>query len=122
MTTLGPLQRLNYNHPEDRAATAGIVGVCGRGFAGAISPVGEHAVTVALASLAALTTVVAGARWLARVRREQREDQADALAAIAWRALHLPADHPLVLRDRRQSADRPGTSDRLVRVDEAGVS
>jgi hypothetical protein len=56
---------------------------------------------------AAVLAVLAGiGRWVARRVRERREDAADALTAIAWRAEHLPADHPLVLRDRRAVTDQ----------------
>ncbi len=43
-----------------------------------------------LVTLAALAVVVATIRWGLRVRRERREDAADALAAAAWRARHMP--------------------------------
>ena len=91
MTTTGPVHWPNQH--DDHTATAVIAGVCGLGFAGAVSPAVEHAVTAALLTLAALGAVVLALRWIARVRRERREDRADLLAAIAWRAAHLPADH-----------------------------
>ena len=45
---------------------------------------------------------------MARVVRERRRTAADALAAAAWRAAHLP-DHPLTARDRTTlEPARPG--------------
>ncbi len=63
---------------------------CGLGLAGALSPVVEHAITTGLALIGLLAVLVVGARWVARRLRERREDRADALAAAAWRARHLP--------------------------------
>lgn len=50
-----------------------------------------HPVLTALA-LAALALALIAARQAARVMRERREDAADAVAAAAWRAHHMP-DH-----------------------------
>lgn len=123
MTTTGPVhRRFPDHHRDDRAVSAVIAVVCGLGFAGALSPVVEHTITVALLTLVALTaavgTLVAAARWVARGRRERGEDRADAAAAIAWRVVNLPADHPLVLRDQAAPAlDQAGQ-----RLHGAGVS
>jgi hypothetical protein len=99
-TNPGPITLDQYHRIQDRAVTAVVGAVCGLGFAGAVVPVIEHAITVALLTLAVVGVLVAAARWGARVVWERREDRADARAAVAWRAAHLSPDHPLVRRDR----------------------
>lgn len=93
-------------HRDDAVVTTVTGAVCALGLAGALSPVVEHAVTLALLVIAALTVAVLAARWLARRLREHREDRADTLTAIAWRSANLPADHPLVVRDRFTAGTR----------------
>src|SRR5690349_18206532 len=94
-----------HRHHQDRVVTAVVAAVCGLGFAGAISPIVEHTFTHTLLALAGLGVLALAGRWVARRLRERREDHADTRAAIAWRAEHLPADHPLVLRDKGDRGD-----------------
>ena len=114
----GVLTADRYRRRQDRAATLVVAAVCGLGFAGAVAPVVEQAVTVALLVSAALALVALCVRWVVRVRRGRREDQDDVLAAIAWRAQHMP-HHPLAADDRtglhetgydRWARDRAGVS------------
>jgi hypothetical protein len=54
-------------------------------------------------ALAGLGVLAAAARWVARVRRERREDRADALAGAAWRAAHMPRLAAQIERDRNRA-------------------
>jgi hypothetical protein len=80
----------DYRRRSDQVATLIAVLVAGLGCAGALLPVVEYAVTLALFGLAVLAVLVAGLRTGDRVVRERREDRADALAGAAWRAAHMP--------------------------------
>ena len=93
-----------HRRSEHSALTTAIGVVCGLGFAGATVPAVEHGITSTLLTLTALGVLVAVARLMLRVVRERREDRADVLAAIAWRAAHLP-DHPLTAHDRAAALD-----------------
>ncbi len=79
-----------HRRDRDRAAKLAVTLVCGLGLAGALSPAVEHAIGAAFALVGTLVLLVAVARWVARRLRERREDRADALAAAAWRARHMP--------------------------------
>jgi hypothetical protein len=106
-----------HRHLQDRIVTAAVAAVCGLGFAGAISPTVEHTITLAVLALAGLGVLVLAGRWMARRLRERREYHADTRAAITWRAEHLPADHPLVVRDRRDRDElHHGELDRATRL------
>ncbi len=87
-----------HRRDRDRAVNLAITPVCGLGFAGALSPAVEHAVTTALVAVVMLALLVAGVRWVVRRLRERREDAADALAGAAWRARHMP--HVAALLDQ----------------------
>jgi hypothetical protein len=119
-----------HRRRHDRIVTTASAAVCGLGFAGAISPTIEHTVTVAVIALAGLGVLVLASRGIVRRARERREDHADTLTAITWRAEHLPAEHPLVVRDRldhdgldRDWRDRGELDrDRLDRATRLGVA
>ncbi len=87
-----------HRRDRDRAVNLAVTLVCGLGLAGALSPAVEHGIGAVLVTLAVLAVVVGLTRWGLRVRRERREDAADALAAAAWRAQHMP--HLAAQRDR----------------------
>ena len=84
----------DYRRRQDQVATLVAVSVAGLCCAGAVLPVVEHAVTVALIAAAGLAVLLAAARTGVRVLRERREDRADLLTGAAWRAEHVP--HPLL--------------------------
>jgi Flp pilus assembly protein TadB len=79
-------------HQENTAAAV-LAALVGLGALGALLNATGHPLAVGLAGTA-LGVLAALTRWAVRVRRERREDRADALAAAAWRAHHLPP-HPL---------------------------
>jgi hypothetical protein len=91
-----------HDERGDTLAAAVLAALVGLGTAGAVLTATltatGHPVLVGL-GLAGLALLVAATRSMARVVRERREDAADALAAAAWRARHLP-DHPLATRNR----------------------
>ncbi len=78
-----------HRRDRDRTVNLAVTLVCGLGLAGALSPAVEHAIGAVLVTLAALALAVGLARWGLRIRRERREDAADALAATAWQARHM---------------------------------
>jgi Kef-type K+ transport system membrane component KefB len=83
----------DYRRRHDQTATLAAVVVAGFGCAGAMLPVVEHAITLALFGGAGLAVVISAVRTALRVlreRRERREDRADLLAGAVWRAEHLP--------------------------------
>jgi heme A synthase len=90
-------------HQENTAAAAllaTVVGLAGVGFL--VQRTGHPlAVGVAVTTAGVLTAVV---RWVARWLRERREDRADALAAAAWRARHLPHSPAPALPGQRERA------------------
>ena len=91
-----------YRVRQDRAVTTTVATVCGVGLAGGLLPAVEHALTAAASAAAAVAVLVGLVRWALRRLRERREATVDALAAIAWRAAHLPPEHPLRVRDRHE--------------------
>jgi uncharacterized membrane protein YhaH (DUF805 family) len=95
-----------HRRHQDRTITTAVTLVCGLGLAGALSPAVEHAITTALVAVVVLALLVVSAPWAVRRLRERREDAADALAAVAWRARHMP-DHPLTALDQ-PGRDRVG--------------
>jgi Flp pilus assembly protein TadB len=96
-------------HRENTAAAV-LAALVGLGGLGALVNATGHPLAVGLA-VTALGVVVLALRWVARMVRERREDQADALAGAAWRARHLP-QHP-----QHPSAALPGR-----RGERAGVA
>jgi hypothetical protein len=97
----------DYHCRHDQAATLIAVLVAGLGCAGALLPVMEHAVNLALFGGAGLAVLLAALRTAARVVRERREDRADALAGAAWRAEHMPHP-PTEVGSERAGTERPG--------------
>ena len=95
-------------HHEHIAAVvlATLVGLAALGglLNAAVSATG-HPVLVSVTLAAPAVTVVA-VRWVARRVRERREDAADALAAAAWRAEHLP--HPTAVLHGDGTCTRTG--------------
>ena len=80
----------DYRRRQDQGATLVAVSVAGLGCVGALLPVVERAVTVALIAAVGLAVVTAAARAEVRVLRERREDRADRITAATWRAEHMP--------------------------------
>ncbi len=91
---------------RSRAVNLAVTVVCGLGLAGALSPAVEHAIGAALVGVVVLAVVVRLTRWALRIRRERREDAADALAGAAWRAQHMPHLAAQIQRDTDHVAQR----------------
>jgi hypothetical protein len=80
----------DYRSRNDQAATLAAVLVAGLGCAGALLPVVEHAISLALLAAAGIVVLAVALRTAIRLARERREDAADLLAGAAWRAEHMP--------------------------------
>jgi hypothetical protein len=75
---------------EARLITTAITLVCAVGFASAVVPGVEQAITTIVVIAAGLALTVLVGRAVVRRVRERREDRADALTAAAWQAHHAP--------------------------------
>ena len=80
----------DHRRRNDQTATLAALLVAGLGCAGALLPVVEHAITLALLASAGLAVLAVALRTVIRMARERREDAADLLAGAVWRAEHMP--------------------------------
>ena len=80
----------DHRRRDDQTATLAALLVAGLGCAGALLPVVEHAITLALLAAAGIAVLAVALHTAICVVRERREDAADLLAGAAWRAEHMP--------------------------------